>query len=82
MAAPRPHGTSRVGRGRARGAAAGRAGRSWWPRVPGVRQTRPSRRDVRVGADVLGALGVLKVATADRLQRLLRPRAVSDAVIR
>ncbi|MFJ3221596.1 replication-relaxation family protein [Kitasatospora sp. NPDC086801] len=33
-------------------------------------------------ADVLGALGVLKVATADQLQRLLRPGAVSNTVIR
>ncbi|OKI99915.1 replication-relaxation family protein [Kitasatospora sp. CB01950] len=33
-------------------------------------------------ADVLGALGVLKVATADQLQRLLRPGAASNTVIR
>ncbi|MEU9077010.1 replication-relaxation family protein [Kitasatospora sp. NPDC048538] len=33
-------------------------------------------------SDVLGALGVLKVATADQLQRLLRPGAASNTVIR
>lgn len=32
--------------------------------------------------DVLGALGVLKVATADQLQRLLRPGAASNKAIR
>ncbi|MFF2149225.1 replication-relaxation family protein [Kitasatospora sp. NPDC058190] len=31
---------------------------------------------------VLGALGVLKVATADQLQRLLRPGAVSNKAVR
>ncbi|MCC9311077.1 hypothetical protein LN042_29105 [Kitasatospora sp. RB6PN24] len=33
-------------------------------------------------SDVLGALGVLKVATADQRQRLLRPGAASNTVIR
>ncbi|MET8629645.1 replication-relaxation family protein [Kitasatospora sp. NPDC004669] len=33
-------------------------------------------------ADVLAALGVLKVATADRLQRLLRPQAASNRAVR
>jgi len=33
-------------------------------------------------SDVLGALGVLKVATADQLQRLLRPGAASNKAIR
>ncbi|MFF1908295.1 hypothetical protein [Kitasatospora sp. NPDC058218] len=33
-------------------------------------------------SDVLGALGVLKVATATQLQRLLRPGAASNTVIR
>ncbi|MFE7529795.1 hypothetical protein ACFU7Y_29385 [Kitasatospora sp. NPDC057542] len=33
-------------------------------------------------SDVLGALGVLKVATADQLQRLLRPSAASNKAIR
>ncbi|MFB7668950.1 replication-relaxation family protein [Kitasatospora sp. NPDC056138] len=33
-------------------------------------------------SDVLGALGVLKVATADQLQRLLRPQAASNKAIR
>ncbi|MFF2148637.1 replication-relaxation family protein [Kitasatospora sp. NPDC058190] len=32
--------------------------------------------------DILGALGVLKVATADQLQRLLRPGAASNKAIR
>ncbi|MEU4588596.1 replication-relaxation family protein [Kitasatospora aureofaciens] len=56
--------------------------------------TRPGRTAFRRGsanpngsttalrADVLGALGVLKVATADQLQRLLRPGAASNTVIR
>ncbi|MFI1524416.1 replication-relaxation family protein [Kitasatospora cineracea] len=33
-------------------------------------------------SDVLGALGVLKVATADQLQRLLRPAATSNKAVR
>ncbi|MFI6117182.1 replication-relaxation family protein [Kitasatospora sp. NPDC051164] len=33
-------------------------------------------------SDVLGALGVLKVATADQLQRLLRPGAASNKAVR
>ncbi|MET8630721.1 replication-relaxation family protein [Kitasatospora sp. NPDC004669] len=33
-------------------------------------------------ADVLAALGVLKVATAHQLQRLLRPKAVSNKAVR
>ncbi|MFD9692273.1 replication-relaxation family protein [Kitasatospora sp. NPDC059088] len=40
-------------------------------------QTRTALR-----SDVLGALGVLKVATADQLQRLLRPGAASNKAIR
>ncbi|MET8631120.1 replication-relaxation family protein [Kitasatospora sp. NPDC004669] len=56
--------------------------------------SRPGRTAFRRGAanpngstnalrsDVLGALGVLKVATADQLQRLLRPGAASNTVIR
>ncbi|WP_195911421.1 replication-relaxation family protein [Streptomyces kaniharaensis] len=56
--------------------------------------SRPGRTAYRRGAanpnsstnamrsDVLGALGVLKVATAGQLQRLLRPGAASNTVIR
>ncbi|GAA1993395.1 hypothetical protein GCM10009738_87950 [Kitasatospora viridis] len=56
--------------------------------------SRPGRIAFRRGAadpngstdalrsDVLGALGVLKVATADQLQRLLRPGAASNKAIR
>ncbi|MFD0344880.1 hypothetical protein ACFQ0M_00015 [Kitasatospora aburaviensis] len=33
----------------------------------------PNGSTTALRADVLGALGVLKVATADQLQRLLRP---------
>ncbi|MBP0454053.1 replication-relaxation family protein [Kitasatospora sp. RG8] len=56
--------------------------------------TRPGRTAYRRGAanpngsttalraDVLGALGVLKVATADQLQRLLRPGVASNKAIR
>ncbi|MFD7735760.1 replication-relaxation family protein [Kitasatospora phosalacinea] len=56
--------------------------------------SRPGRAAFRRGAanpngsttalrsDVLGALGVLKVATADQLQRLLRPGAVSNKAVR
>ncbi|MFJ9777879.1 replication-relaxation family protein [Kitasatospora sp. NPDC101157] len=56
--------------------------------------TRPGRTAYRRGAanpngsttslraDVLGALGVLKVATADQLQRLLRPGAASNKAVR
>ncbi|MFE7529365.1 replication-relaxation family protein [Kitasatospora sp. NPDC057542] len=56
--------------------------------------SRPGRTAYRRGAanpngsttalrsDVLGALGVLKVATADQLQRLLRPGAASNKAIR
>ncbi|MFJ3794242.1 replication-relaxation family protein [Kitasatospora sp. NPDC090091] len=42
----------------------------------------PNSSTNRLRADVLGALGVLKVATADQLQRLLRPGAASNTVIR
>ncbi|MFJ5122993.1 replication-relaxation family protein, partial [Kitasatospora sp. NPDC088548] len=42
----------------------------------------PNGSTTALRADVLGALGVLKVATADQLQRLLRPRAASNTVIR
>ncbi|WP_354645237.1 replication-relaxation family protein [Kitasatospora camelliae] len=42
----------------------------------------PNGSTNRLRADVLGALGVLKVATADQLQRLLRPWAASNTVIR
>ncbi|MFJ6385919.1 replication-relaxation family protein [Kitasatospora sp. NPDC092039] len=61
---------------------------------PPLPPSRPARTAYRRGAanpngsttalraDVLGALGVLKVATADQLQRLLRPGAASNTVIR
>ncbi|MFD9598405.1 replication-relaxation family protein [Kitasatospora sp. NPDC059973] len=42
----------------------------------------PNGSTARLREDVLGALGVLKVATADQLQRLLRPGAGSNTVIR
>lgn len=66
------------------------------PRPPG-RRPRPGRRrrtayargaanpngsTTALRADVLGALGVLKVATAGQLQRLLRPRATSNKAVR
>ncbi|MET8704333.1 replication-relaxation family protein [Kitasatospora sp. NPDC004723] len=42
----------------------------------------PNGSTTALRADVLGALGVLKVATADQLQRLLRPGAASNKAIR
>ncbi|MFG3229560.1 hypothetical protein ACGF07_32920 [Kitasatospora sp. NPDC048194] len=42
----------------------------------------PNGSTTALRADVLGALGVLKAATADQLQRLLRPQAASNTVIR
>ncbi|MFH8385522.1 hypothetical protein ACH4E7_32075 [Kitasatospora sp. NPDC018058] len=42
----------------------------------------PSGSTTSLRADVLAVLGVLKVATADQLQRLLRPGATSNKAIR
>ncbi len=42
----------------------------------------PNGSTTALRADVLAALGVLKVATADQLQRLLRPGEASNTVIR
>lgn len=42
----------------------------------------PNGSTAPLRSDILGALGVLKVATADQLQRLLRPGAASNTVIR
>ncbi|MDH6129070.1 hypothetical protein [Kitasatospora sp. GP82] len=42
----------------------------------------PNGSTTALRADVLAALGVLKVATADQLQRLLRPQATSNKAIR
>ncbi len=42
----------------------------------------PDGSTTALRADVLTALGVLKVATADQLQRLLRPGAASNKAIR
>ncbi|MFI8085888.1 replication-relaxation family protein [Kitasatospora sp. NPDC086009] len=42
----------------------------------------PNGSTARIRSDVLGALGVLKVATANQLQRLLRPQATSNVVVR
>ncbi|MGW2402768.1 replication-relaxation family protein [Kitasatospora sp. NPDC001664] len=58
----------------------------WRPR-PGRTAYRrgrlwPNGSTAPLRSDVLGALGVLKVATADQLQRLLRPGAGSNTVIR
>ncbi|ROR35885.1 replication-relaxation family protein [Kitasatospora cineracea] len=49
-----------------------------------VRRGKPKANDSTnaLRAEVLGALGVLKVATADQLQRLLRPSAMSNKAIR
>ncbi len=58
----------------------------WRPR-PGRTAYRrgrlwPNGSTAPLRSDVLGALGVLKVATADQLQRLLRPGAASNTVVR
>ncbi len=42
----------------------------------------PNGSTTALRSDVLGTLGVLKVATADQLQRLLRPGAASNKAIR
>ncbi|MFF2148789.1 replication-relaxation family protein [Kitasatospora sp. NPDC058190] len=42
----------------------------------------PNGSTTALRADVLGALGVLKVATAEQLQRLLRPGTASNKAIR
>ncbi|MGA5823927.1 replication-relaxation family protein [Kitasatospora sp. NPDC094028] len=42
----------------------------------------PNGSTTALRSDVLGALGVLKVATADQLQRLLRPTVTSNKAVR
>lgn len=42
----------------------------------------PNGSTTSLRADVLTALGVLKVATADQPQRLLRPHATSNKALR
>ncbi|MBD0694101.1 replication-relaxation family protein [Streptomyces sp. CBMA123] len=90
-AAPRPPGDARehpseprrARRQRRQAAAVEPAG----PARPGRTAYRrgaanPNGSTTALRADVLGALGVLKVATADQLQRLLRPGAASNKAVR
>lgn len=55
---------------------------SWRARVGADGTGGPNGSTASLRADVLTALGVFKVVTADQLQRLLRPQAASNKAVR
>ncbi|MFJ2583004.1 replication-relaxation family protein [Kitasatospora aureofaciens] len=78
---PGPGGTRTPPASAAGPASTGSCGRPQPPN-PTSRAGNPNGSTTALRADVLTALGVLKVATADQLQRLLRLHATSNKALR